>query len=112
MSTGGQIRINLPDLMVSAFNGHFYKVFWPIVGANITFAIKDVFSKGKLLIPKSDSPAVPADFRPISLTNELYKIIARIIADRMKVFMDKIIANRMKVFTCTKALPKCDKNLI
>lgn len=31
------------------FNAHFYKIYWPIIGANISKAVKDFFSKGSLL---------------------------------------------------------------
>lgn len=43
------------------------------------------------LIPKTDQPHSPADFKPISLPNEIYKIITRIIAARLKPLMAKII---------------------
>lgn len=44
------------------------------------------------LIPKNDSKTtVPADFRQISLTNEIYNIVARIIAAKLKEVMNKLI---------------------
>lgn len=64
------------------FNAHFFKVCWPIVGSDVILAIKGFFKTGKLLkqvknalislVPKSDNPSTPADFRPIALTNEQY----------------------------------------
>lgn len=72
------------------FNGHFFKVCWSIIGKVVSNAIIDVFNKGRLLqqvnntfitlIPKVENPSSLADFRPISLANEVYKIISRILA--------------------------------
>lgn len=59
------------------------------------------FSQGKLLkqikntnialVPKTEVAQRPGDFRPISLTNMIYKIVMRILASRMKEFMGKPI---------------------
>lgn len=80
------------------FNAHFYKVCSPIIGKDISSAIRDFFKHGKLLnqvntfivlIPKTDNPSKPSDFHPISLANEIYKIISRMIAVRLKPLMKK-----------------------
>lgn len=65
---------------------------------DVTLAIKDFFKHGRLLkqvnnnfitlIPKKDNPPLPTDFRPISLANELYKILNRILAARLKPLID------------------------
>lgn len=82
------------------FNAHFFKVCLSIVGKEVSNTIQTSFKCGKLLsqvntfvvlVPKNDNPLIPADYRPISLTNELYKIIIRIIVNKMKLLMEKII---------------------
>ena len=44
------------------------------------------------LIPKKVNPFTFADFRPISLCNLLYKLISKVIATRLKPFLDSHIS--------------------
>ena len=84
------------------YSSGFYKKAWPVVGQEITKAVLDFFSTGKLLkqinstiltvIPKVHSPTSVADFRPISCCNVLYKIIAKLIVQKLSVILDKIIS--------------------
>ena len=44
------------------------------------------------LIPKKDKPSTFDDFRPISLCNLIYKLIAKVVANRLNPFLDKFIS--------------------
>src|SRR5947208_3133191 len=44
------------------------------------------------LIPKTKTPQALADFRPISLLNTTYKIIAKILANRLKDLLPDLIS--------------------
>lgn len=92
----------------------FFKVCWPIVGPEVFDAISNFFTKGKLLkqvknnfitlIPKYNSPTEGTDYRSISLANELYKIIARVLAGRLKPLMDKIISPYRSAFMSGRSI--------
>ncbi|XP_020703157.2 uncharacterized protein LOC110114575 [Dendrobium catenatum] len=83
------------------YNFHFYKSGWHILGPSLCKAIQSFFIKGYIppgikatalfLIPKTSHVNTLSDFRPISLCNTLYKIISKILANRLKVFMPCII---------------------
>ena len=90
------------------FNAHFFKVFWPIIGNDVCEAITDFFKHGQMLnrskasfivlVPKSEYATSPDKFRPISLTNELYKIISRILVHRLKPIIGKLLSPMQSSF--------------
>ncbi|KAI0507814.1 hypothetical protein KFK09_013942 [Dendrobium nobile] len=86
----------------------FYKSTWSITGHYVCQVVKIFFETGSLpnsvkataivLIPKTSHASHINEFRPISLCNTFYKIIAKILANRMKPFMPKIIHNSQAGF--------------
>ncbi|XP_019195700.1 PREDICTED: uncharacterized protein LOC109189546 [Ipomoea nil] len=75
--------------------------FWDIVGADVTDFVLECLNTGSLpvglnesnvvLIPKTQSPEVVTDLRPIALSNVVYKVIANVIANRMKPLLGDVI---------------------
>ncbi|KAL2225212.1 UNVERIFIED_CONTAM: hypothetical protein Sindi_3023300 [Sesamum indicum] len=94
----GKDRAPGPD----GYSSGFYKNAGPVVGQEVTKAVQEFSSTGKLLkqinstiltiIPKVHSPTSVADFCPISCCNVLYKIIVKLIVQRLSVVLDKIIS--------------------
>ncbi|KAL2228627.1 UNVERIFIED_CONTAM: hypothetical protein Sindi_1842400 [Sesamum indicum] len=84
------------------FSSGFFKAAWSVVGHEVTTAVLDFFSTGKLLkqvnstllalIPKVHTPITVGDFRPISCCNVLYKIITKLMVQRLSMVLDKIIS--------------------
>ncbi|KAM1949581.1 hypothetical protein ACFX15_009620 [Malus domestica] len=89
-------------------NPFFFQKFWNIVGEDITNAIKNFQASGKLLkqinftyvslIPKTKQPEEVTQFRPISLCNVLFRIISKVLANRLKVVIPKIISQTQSAF--------------
>ncbi|XP_028110331.1 uncharacterized protein LOC114308845 [Camellia sinensis] len=70
--------------------------------------VKEFHKNGKLvkginsyfitLIPKKDNPTGLSDYRPISLVGSIYKIIAKLLANRLKTVMPHIISESQFAF--------------
>lgn len=86
----------------------FYLAFYELFGNDLLHVIEECRTSGKLyntinstfiaLIPNSDSPSSFNDFRPISLCNCLYKIIAKIIANRIRPILSQHISPEQFAF--------------
>lgn len=83
------------------YSAGFFKCSWDIVGKEVTQAIRTFFEFGKLLsevnstiialIPKVPKPEKVGDYRPISCCNTIYKCIAKIIVNRIKIVLPDLI---------------------
>jgi len=90
------------------FGASFYQDHWVVIKDLLCVAIKDFFRYGKLLkevnhtlitlIPKVANPETTAHFRPISLCNTLYKILAKILVNRMRPILQHIIHPTQSAF--------------
>ncbi|CAM8943986.1 unnamed protein product [Rhodiola kirilowii] len=96
------------------FNINFYKKFWLIVGDEVVGFVKEFFKNGRLskgvnktflvLIPKSVCPQRLDDFRPISLVNSTYKILAKCLAKRLCLVLPQIISPNQSAFISERSI--------
>ncbi|CAJ2657203.1 unnamed protein product [Trifolium pratense] len=86
----------------------FYHNYWDIIGPDITRMVLHVLNENGdpsqfnsthiCLIPKTNHPSTPDDFRPISLCNVTLKIITKTLANRIKTILPEIISPNQSAF--------------
>jgi hypothetical protein len=89
-------------------NFGFFKDFWMEMKGDVMRFISEFHQNGKLtkglnftfiaLIPKVDSPQRLNDFRPISLVGSLYKILAKLLANRLRMVIGSVISEAQTIF--------------
>lgn len=72
-----------------------------MVGSDVVRTVQDFFARGELLpalnytnltlIQKIDNSSKVSQFRPISLCNIIYKLISKIMVERLKTVLPKLI---------------------
>jgi hypothetical protein len=90
------------------FSMDFIKACWGVIKEDFMAVFREFHSKARFqdslnatfiaLIPKKVGAVDLKDFRPISLVGVVYKIIAKVLADRLKSVLDKIISKSQNAF--------------
>jgi hypothetical protein len=98
LSSLGSTKAPGPD----GFTALFYKKYWPYVRKDVLACIESFFNHNHLLkeqnhtyialVPKQNGSQSVYQFRPISLCNIVYKLISKILANRLKNLLPKIIS--------------------
>ncbi|KAL0402014.1 UNVERIFIED_CONTAM: hypothetical protein Slati_4231300 [Sesamum latifolium] len=98
------LKSSRPDGMSAIF----YQKFWIIVGTDVSACILEFLNGGNfnslindtqiVLIPKCPNPSDMSQFRPISLCNVLYKLASKVLANRLKPFLDSLILPSQSAF--------------
>ena len=86
----------------------FFQHFWDVLKNDLIAAISSFFHSGQLLqainetiitlIPKVESPISVSQYRPISLCNVVYRIISKILVNRLKPFLHHCISSNQSAF--------------
>lgn len=90
------------------FNGLFYQKNWDTLKEDITNLVKQFFETGHLepkfnstivaLVPKVPMPKSIAQLRPISCCNYVYKIISKVMVNRLKPYMNDMVSPQKSAF--------------
>jgi hypothetical protein len=98
----------------NGFTLAFFQDCWGVVKGDFMAVFAEFHARGKFvkninstfisLIPKVHGAKEIKDFRPISLVGSIYKIIAKVLANRMRRVMDKIISKPQNAFVKGKQI--------
>ena len=86
----------------------FYKSFWHIVSKDVVEVVLSALNSGGIpesqnftfiaLIPKIKVPKKVSNFRPISLCNVVYKLIAKVLVNRLKMILPYVVSDSQSAF--------------
>jgi hypothetical protein len=104
---------------LDGFSACFYQRSWATVRSEVCKAVLDFTNSSCLdpsinatnivLIPKIKNPTKISEYRPISLCNVIYKLIAKVLANRMKKVLPYIISHNQSAFVPGRLITdKCD----
>lgn len=81
----------------------FFQKFWSTIGEDVSQAITNFLNTGSILatinrtfitlIPKVKNPSRVSDFRPNALCNIIYKLVSKVVANRLKKVLPYIISD-------------------
>ncbi|KAF7827350.1 reverse transcriptase [Senna tora] len=99
------VTFSLPPLKAPGKDGFhviFFRKSWDIIQHSLSNEINKVFSSSSIpkewgetlisLIPKIDNASKPSQLRPIGLCSSHYKILAKVLANRLKPFLPNLIS--------------------
>ena len=86
----------------------FFQKYWHVVGGDVTEAVLSVLNLGHiltkmnfthiLLITKKKDPQSMSDYRPISLSNVVNRVVSKVLANRVKCILPYIIFDAQSAF--------------
>src|SRR4051812_43067631 len=86
---------------IDGYQAGFYQTSWSIVGEDVCNTVINYFERGTIdkefnrtiihLIPKLETPTSITQFRPISLCTVIYKIVTKLIVNKLKIVIPSIV---------------------
>ncbi|XP_013679317.2 uncharacterized protein LOC106383806 [Brassica napus] len=99
---------------IDGMTGQFFQKFWNIVGPQVILEVRSFFESGQLpadwnfteicLLPKVQNPNQMKDLRPISLCSVVYKIVSKILCDRLKIVLPHIVSPAQGAFVAGRLI--------
>lgn len=106
----GGLKAPGPD----GFQGIFYQSYWDIILNEVNGLVKDfmgavgimrkINSTHIVLIPKVTCPESVSQYRPISLCNFSFKILSKVLANRLKPFLPELISLMQNAFIAERLI--------
>jgi len=99
------------------FGACFFQSYWSIVHKEVSEAVVEFFTTGRIhsnfnansliLIPKSHNADTLEQYRPIALANFKFKVISKVLADRLANILPNIISVEQKGFIKGRNIKEC-----
>ena len=93
---------------VDGLHAGFFQRFWLLVGESVKKIVRDIFETHEVpgflnqtlivLIPKQLGPETVGHFRPISLCNTVYKIVSKILVQRLRPHLPFLVSPMQAAF--------------
>ncbi|GJV76417.1 RNA-directed DNA polymerase, eukaryota [Tanacetum coccineum] len=94
------------------FTFELYRKYWSLIDHDVVAAVTSFFSTGSFppgcnssfitLIPKSQEAKMVKDFRPISLIGSMYKIITKVLANRLSLVISELVSDVQSAFVSNR----------
>ncbi|GJV42591.1 RNA-directed DNA polymerase, eukaryota [Tanacetum coccineum] len=92
----------------------FFRRYWNLIGSDFCSAVECFFEKGSFprgcnssfiaLIPKVTDAKFVTDFRPISLISSVYKVVTKILANRLAMVISDLVSNTQSAFVANRQI--------
>ncbi|GJZ80890.1 RNA-directed DNA polymerase, eukaryota [Tanacetum coccineum] len=96
------------------FTFEFLRKYWYVVHKDVVKAVEEFFNSGTFppgcnalfitLIPKMQDAKLVKDFRPISLIGSFYKIVAKILANRLSLVISTLVSDVQSAFISNRQI--------
>ncbi|CAN6706248.1 unnamed protein product [Malus baccata var. baccata] len=106
----GRLKAPRPD----GFQGIFYQSFWEDLKTDVHSLIRTLLHEEVgpntlnathvVLIPNVPNPEMVSQFHPISLCNYSYKVLSKVLANRLKVVLPNIISSSQNAFVAGRQI--------
>ncbi|XP_060217139.1 uncharacterized protein LOC132644565 [Lycium barbarum] len=95
-------------LGLNGYGSQFFKDYWDTVSSDLIAGVKEFFRAGKILkvwnntvltlVPKSDHAEAVGYYRPIACFNTIYKVVSKVLSNRLKIVLPSIISANQSAF--------------
>lgn len=99
---------------IDGMTGHFFQKYWSVTGEQVTKEVKEFFVSGVIptdwnhtqlcLLPKVPNANQMKDLRPISLCSVIYKIISKVLSNRLKTILPRIVSQTQGAFVAGRLI--------
>nr|GFB41512.1 RNA-directed DNA polymerase, eukaryota [Tanacetum cinerariifolium] len=96
------------------YSFEFFRKYWYLVGSDLCDAVEHFFETGSFpngcnssfvaLIPKITDAIFVSDFRPISLIGSVYKVVTKVLANRLALVILDLISDTQSTFVANRQI--------